>query len=79
MTLNNSETATPSYSLFNLYAGIDLFEHTSKLLLAANNIFDIAYQSNTNRLKYAAQNVVSGRNGVFNMGRNISFTFVYNF
>ena len=79
LTLNNSETATPSYSLFNLYAGIDLFEHTSKLLLAANNIFDIAYQSNTNRLKYAAQNVVSGRNGVFNMGRNISFTFVYNF
>lgn len=79
LTLNNSETATPSYSLFNLYAGIDLFEHTSKLLIAATNIFDVAYQSNLNRLKYADQNIVTGRMGVFNMGRNISFTFVYNF
>ena len=39
---------------------------------AANNIGDAAYQSHLSRLKYAAQNVVTGRNGVFNMGRNFS-------
>jgi iron complex outermembrane receptor protein len=36
------------------------------------NITDIAYQNHLSRLKYTAENVVTGRTGVFNMGRNFS-------
>jgi iron complex outermembrane receptor protein len=42
------------------------------IFLAANNIGDVAYQSHLSRLKYAPENLVTGRNGVYNMGRNIS-------
>ena len=40
------------------------------ILLAVNNLTDKAYQSHLSRLKYADVNPVSGRRGVFNMGRN---------
>ena len=33
---------------------------------------DVAYQNHLSRLKYAAVNNVTGRQGVFNMGRNFS-------
>jgi iron complex outermembrane receptor protein len=35
-----------------------------------NNIGDVSYQNHLSRLKYTAENVVTGRVGVFNMGRN---------
>jgi hypothetical protein len=38
--------------------------------LSALNIGDVAYQSHLSRLKYAAVNEVTGRQGVFNVGRN---------
>jgi len=37
---------------------------------------DVAYQSNMSRIKYADPNNVTGRIGVFNMGRNISLKLV---
>ena len=40
--------------------------------LTANNITDVAYQSHLSRLKYTALNTVSGRMGVFDMGRSIN-------
>jgi iron complex outermembrane receptor protein len=40
--------------------------------LIAQNITDVAYQNHLSRLKYSAENVASGRMGVFNMGRNFS-------
>jgi iron complex outermembrane receptor protein len=67
----------------NVYAGVDFklrnAKQSAKLICSGINIFDIAYQSNLSRLKYTARNNATDRNGVFNMGRNISFTFVYNF
>jgi iron complex outermembrane receptor protein len=42
------------------------------LNLSVNNVFDVSYQNHLNRLKYTDLNVVTGRTGVFNMGRNIS-------
>jgi iron complex outermembrane receptor protein len=72
----NTETTTPSYSLFNAGLGGDI---TSKgktifsIYLSAKNITDVAYQSNLSRLKYTDINAVTGRMGVFNMGRNFSF------
>ena len=40
--------------------------------LVAQNITDIAYQNHLSRLKYTDQNILTGRTGVFNMGRNYS-------
>ena len=42
------------------------------LLIGANNITNVAYQNHLSRLKYAPENPVTGRVGVFNMGRNFS-------
>ncbi|MBQ2130025.1 MAG: hypothetical protein II431_01655, partial [Prevotella sp.] len=41
------------------------------LHIIANNIFDRAYQNHLSRLKYADVNPITGRQGVFDMGRNI--------
>lgn len=72
----NTETATPAYSLINAGFGAEL-QHKSKTLFSiffsANNITDVAYQSHLSRLKYADINNVTGRQGVYNIGRNFSF------
>ena len=71
----NTETATESYSLLNAAIGGSIMSKGKtlfNLFLAANNITDVAYQNHLSRLKYAPQNLVTGRMGVFNMGRNFS-------
>ncbi|HVE60357.1 MAG TPA: TonB-dependent receptor, partial [Chitinophagaceae bacterium] len=71
----NTETATPGYSLFNAAIGGNFMSKDKTLFsifFAANNIGDVAYQSHLSRLKYAPENLVTGRTGVFNMGRNFS-------
>lgn len=35
-----------------------------------------AYQNHLSRLKYADPNVITGRRGVYNMGRNVTFKVV---
>ena len=71
-----TETETPGYTLFNLGMGTDVVSKNKTLFslyLSANNLFDVAYQSHLSRLKYAAINNATGRSGVYNMGRNLSF------
>lgn len=72
----DTETATDSYTLLNAGAGADILNNKKKTLfsvhLAVTNIGDVAWQSHLSRLKYAAENMVTGRTGVFNMGRNFS-------
>jgi len=72
----DTETATPGYTLLNAGLGGDVLNNKKKVLfslhLAINNIGNIAYQNHLSRLKYAAENMVTGRNGVFNTGRNVS-------
>nr|MBA3675612.1 TonB-dependent receptor [Chitinophagaceae bacterium] len=71
----NTETATNGYSLFNAAIGGNIMSRDKKLFsffFAANNIGDVAYQNHLSRLKYAPQNLVNGRIGVFNMGRNFN-------
>ena len=34
---------------------------------------DVAYQNHLSRLKYADENPLTGRSGVFDMGRNLTF------
>jgi len=67
-TANDTETATPSYTLFHLSAGTDIKWHGRKvasIFLNATNLFDRSYQSHLSRLKYAEGP------GICNMGRNI--------
>ncbi len=70
-----TETATAGYSLLNAGAGAD-FKSKNKIIfqlnVSVNNITDQAYQNHLSRLKYTAENNLTGRNGVFNMGRNFS-------
>jgi iron complex outermembrane recepter protein len=75
-TAFDTETKTPGYTLLNAGAGADFFTKKGKQLcslsFSAINIADVAYQNHLSRLKYAAQNLATGRTGVFNMGRNFS-------
>lgn len=71
-----TETKTPGYTLLNFGIGSDFIikdKTICSLYNSVNNLTDIAYQSHLSRLKYAAVNYVTGRTGVYNMGRNISF------
>ena len=76
----DTETATPGYTLFNAGIGTDVADDRGRTLLSlfitANNLFDVAYQSHLSRLKYADVNYATGRVGVFNMGRTVSFKLV---
>ena len=72
----NNETITPAYTLVNIGVGSSVFSKGRTIFsiyLYAQNIADIAYQSNMSRLKYKDTNEVTGRIGVYEMGRNINF------
>ena len=75
---NDTETPTPGYQLFNAGFGTDIINKKGKPILnfsfLGNNLFDVAYQSNLNRLKYFEPypGNFSGHNGIYNMGRNFS-------
>ena len=75
----NTESATPSYLLFGFSAGTDVLikgKKVAALALIVDNLTDVCYQDHLSRLKYADWNVVTGRRGVFNMGRNVVFRLV---
>ncbi len=72
----DTETATPAYTLLNASVGSDIRHKGKKIatvILAVNNLTDCAYQNHLSRLKYADANLLTGRNGVYNMGRNFIF------
>ncbi len=74
-----TETVTPGYMLLNLGLGTNFTKRERticSLYLGVNNLTDKAYQSHLSRLKYTDRNNLSGRTGIFNMGRNFSFKFV---
>ena len=48
------------------------------IYISAENLADAAYQSHLSRLKYAPNNPLTGRSGVYNMGRNISLKLIFN-
>lgn len=72
----NTETKTPAYSLVNVGTGATITNLKKKALfsiyLNVNNLLDNTYQSHQSRLKYLDVNRTTGRQGVYNMGRNIS-------
>ncbi len=71
----NTETNTPAYHLVNMGYSTNIMRKQKVLYqvsLIAQNITDVAYQNHLSRLKYTAENMATGRMGVFNMGRNFS-------
>ena len=76
---DDTETTTPGYALLSLSAGTDINVNGKKVAefyITADNLLNKAYQSHLNRLKYADVNSITGRRGVFNMGRNVTFKVV---
>ena len=72
----NTETTTPTYNLLNAGISMDIVSKKGKPLasvnLLAGNLTNTAYQNHLSRLKYAPENVATGRTGIYNMGRNFS-------
>jgi iron complex outermembrane receptor protein len=77
-----TETSTPGYTVMNAGIGADLFlkkkEHFT-INFSVNNIADVAYQNHLSRLKYAPENPVTGKTGVFNEGRSFNMKFGFYF
>ncbi len=79
---NETETKTPGYTLIDAGAGTDIVNKKGNTLFTFNilgtNLTDIAYQSNMSRLKYFDNYPINstGRSGIYNMGRNISFKII---
>jgi len=72
----DTETGTNGYLLINAGIGADIVNNKNKALfslhLGVMNLGDVAWQNHLSRLKYAATNMLTGRTGVFNTGRNFS-------
>jgi iron complex outermembrane receptor protein len=75
---NDTETPSAGYQLVNAGFGGDVVNKKGNpifnISLLGNNLFDVAYQSNLNRLKYFEPypGNFSGHNGIYNMGRNFA-------
>lgn len=84
LALNNTETSTPGYALFNFSVNSDIKlskNNNVQFLLQVNNLFDISYQSNLSRLKYFeyySQSLQSSF-GIYNMGRNVCLKLIMPF
>lgn len=81
LDLNNTETRSPAFTFFNISAGTTFQyskNHTIEFQLQVNNLFDLAYQSNLNRLKYFEYYNASpnGHSGIYNIGRSINFKLI---
>lgn len=77
-----TETATRGYVLFNAGLGTDVKIANKKRFtfsLGLQNIGDVGYQSHLSRLKYTGENPLTGRVGVFNMGRNFAARLIIPF
>ncbi len=71
-----TETATDAYLLLNAAVGADIQNAKKRTIFSIHlglmNIGNTAWQSHLSRLKYTAENALTGRTGVFNAGRNFS-------
>lgn len=72
----DTETSTQGYTILNAGIGTDIINKKDRTIFsfhfAGLNLTNAAYQNHLSRLKYAAENPVTGRRGIFNMGRNFS-------
>jgi iron complex outermembrane receptor protein len=73
-----TETSTPAYALLNAGIGTGISNAKGRevlnIIISGNNLLNAAYQDHLSRMKYFEPypGNFSGRNGIYNMGRNIS-------
>lgn len=71
-----TETPSGGYGLLNFGMGAEIFSRSNKNLFSVHfqitNLMDIAYQNHLSRLKYAPENPLTHRTGIYNPGRNFS-------
>jgi iron complex outermembrane receptor protein len=83
--VDNTETFTAGYTLLNVGTGATVTNRAKtelfQVFLQVDNLFDVAYQSHLNRLKYFEYYTASpnGRRGIYNMGRNASVKVIVPF
>lgn len=79
----HTETPTPGYTLINAAAGGDIANKKNRtvvsIVLAIDNLADVAYQSHLSRLKYMEPypGNATGHNGIYGMGRNVSLRLIF--
>ncbi len=77
-----TETRTSAYTLLSIGAGTDFTVNRRTLFslhIAVSNLTNTAYQNHLSRLKYAGFNYNTDRPGIYNMGRNVSFSLLIPF
>ena len=77
--VDDTETRTPGYALLSVSAGTDVNWHKRKvaeIYVTVDNLLNTAYQNHLSRLKYCDVNNATGRQGVYNMGRNLVFKVI---
>lgn len=78
-----TETATPAYTLLNASIGTDILLRGKRKLceiyVIGENLLNTAYQDHLSRLKYADENPVTHRRGIYNPGRNITIKLLFPF
>lgn len=71
-----TETITPGYLLLDAGISAQITDASGQQLfslsLQVTNILNKAYQDHLSRLKYAPENPLTHRTGIYNMGRNLS-------
>ncbi|WP_354331061.1 TonB-dependent receptor [Pedobacter sp. CG_S7] len=83
--LDDTETFTKGYTLFSAGFGAGIKSKQQKtfmeVFIQAENLFNTAYQSHLNRLKYFEyfQIPANGNSGIYNMGRNFSVKLIVPF
>ncbi len=71
----DTETATATYTLYNINLGTDLRLHgrtVCQILLAGNNLLNTSYVNHLSRLKYVGYDYTTHRGGIDSPGRNIT-------
>ncbi|MBC7554004.1 MAG: TonB-dependent receptor [Taibaiella sp.] len=83
--VDNTETATAGYTLMNAGCGFTVLGKTGRewcrVYVQVDNLLDISYQSNLNRLKYFEyyNASASGKSGIYNIGRNAGLKIIVPF
>ncbi len=81
--VDNTETRTPGYTLVNMGFGTQIRTHQKQsvcqLFVNINNLFNTAYQSHQNRLKYFEyyNRTRNETSGIYNMGRNLAVKAIF--
>jgi len=78
-----TETVTPGYTLINMGLGADVTNKSGiticEISFMCNNAGDVNYQDHLSRLKYFGYNYVTGKQGMFNEGRNFGVKLIFPF